>query len=156
MTVHWSETSIDNPWDILVLDDVRIAGIAKVKITLGVEIDLGKPSGESLGAVTIKGLKHADVVVDLLINTPEELDAFTAQASRLLPRPKGGTAKAITISHPMTDIWNLRVLTLEQIQCTPPNGGESMMVTLGFKQWADTAGKVKQPKVAQSDGLDVF
>lgn len=81
-------TYSNNPWDVVTIGGDRTPGIAQVMCEKRRAIDRKKPAGADGARITVHGADLAEVQIQLLIWTPQQLAVLNALWARWMP-PSG-------------------------------------------------------------------
>jgi hypothetical protein len=137
-----------NPWDLAVLNGIKVPGITQVKCTGKKKIDIPKATGRDGGPTTDRGHIAATIEITNTVWTPSQWRLWQ-QVEKAIWRPpgspvvrpegavKGATEiKAITISHP---------------SCSPPPRNVSAILIESFEssEWSPQKGMVTRIKAVQ-------
>jgi len=115
-------TFMSNPWDVVFLNGEPCPGLCRVKAEPTIHFDKKKPGGVDGLTITTQGYIPGPVQIEILLWTPEQWEFFQAVADRIWTKPKrGGTVKAIDISHPATDLWRIKSIVVEGVS-VPEDG----------------------------------
>jgi hypothetical protein len=97
------ETFASSPWDYVKIGgggDLKTPGIAMVHCHKEYAIDKKKPAGSHGARITVHGIDAADIDIELLIWTPEQLRQLRNLWSIIFPANKG-EVQARDVSHPV-------------------------------------------------------
>jgi hypothetical protein len=115
-------TFSDNPWDLIFLNGDPCPGICSVKAEPTIHFDKKKPGGVDGLTITTQGYIPGPVQVQIMLWTAEQWEFFQAIANKIWIKPKrGGQVKAIDISHPATDLWQIKSIVVEGVS-VPEDG----------------------------------
>lgn len=137
----------DNPWDVVILNGFRSPGIATVKCTPQLKIDLPKKTSTDGGPAIERGHVPAKIEVVIKVWTPDQWTALQELLNNIWRKPgegfrlenqdgvpvssstkvKGKDGKttlkakpAITIAHPCCALWGVTAMLLESPESPEP------------------------------------
>lgn len=107
-------TYASNPWDFVyigtTLSNPNTPGLCKVEIKRERERHNKKAAGADGTRVTFNGLVAAEVVIEFLIWTPEQLRQLAALWPLLFPEAYKGAPPAYDVAHPLFTIHKIKAL----------------------------------------------
>lgn len=143
----YESSEITNPWDIVVLNGFRAPGVAEVKCTPQLKIDLPKKASHDGGPAIERGHLPAKVDISMTVWTPAQWIALQELLFAIWRKPgekfrlendggvpsssstkgkdkKGNTIlvpkPAITIAHPACALWGVTSILIEQTDSPVP------------------------------------
>lgn len=121
------------PWDLLVLNGIKVPGISTVKCTPRMKIEIPKETGRDGGPAIERGHDPARVDIAVKIWTPRQWEAMQAVLLAVWRRPgqevryaaRDGklvetTRKAVTIAHPACALYNVSSILIESPDSPEP------------------------------------
>jgi hypothetical protein len=114
----------EDPWDVCVIADFALPGVATVRGAPTLSFDKKKAGGVDGATITVNGYLPGPVEVDLLMWTDAQWQKFQAFAPSLWRRPnKKAKASdlAVSISHPALDLWGINQVVV--LGVSPPENG---------------------------------
>ncbi len=106
------ETYAANTWDLVKLGDMILPGLCTVKCQPTREVDKKKRHGSDGAKITVYGYLPGDVIITVMIWTPNQWKEWQKITSVLWPRAGKPAANPFDIRHPETDLWGIKSVTL--------------------------------------------
>lgn len=167
VTDGYESSEVTNPWDIVTLNGFRSPGIADVRCTPQLKIDLPKKASQDGGPAIERGHLPAKVDISITVWTPQQWqalqellfavwrkpgehfrlendDGVPVSSSTSAKNKKGQTIlvpkPAITIAHPACALWGVTAILIEQPDSPVPGQqiGSRMVRLRGFQYIAPT------------------
>lgn len=148
-TPDWT---IDEAWDVLVLGEVRVPGVARVKVTLPSGLDKKKPKGGGKARIRDLGAQPAELSIEVQL-LPEEMAEFEARiVPKLRARSVGGVAQKLSITHPNAALWGVNQVKIGKVGSPMPSSGGGYVIEFEAIEHVDHPKRVKKPdEVAEGD-----
>jgi hypothetical protein len=132
---HWNELGSDGSWDRLVLGGQPVPGVATVECELSWKLDFQKPKGADGHKVKDEGFQGADVDIEIVLVSPEEIEAFGKLLPTIRPAKKGGKRQPLEIQHPSATVAGVATIAVEKIKINQPSARDGWTVRISAKEW---------------------
>jgi hypothetical protein len=150
----WTRTE---DWEVLLLANRRMPGVAHVEINFPSGLDIQKPKGAKKAKIKDMGTPPAELNIELEL-LPEDLADLDGVISLLRPRSVFGPRDPLAISHPNARLWGINVVTIGEIRSPQPGPGGTLVLKFTAIQYAAPT-KLKKakekPKTDDPSGWDV-
>jgi len=124
---HWSDGGV---WDICVLDDVALPGLASIDIETKNHYKIGVAQGLDLPPVTYKGRLPRSLTMKLKLVSDTDWDAWQDTVRDLHLDAPGKVVTPHRISHPQASGAGITQIVIEEIKISQPTAKEPMIVNI--------------------------
>lgn len=109
-TNAWDKVLIGVPYDQSKGEQPYTPGICTVEVMKGRGVDKKKSAGKDGTTVTFQGIENADVRIDVMIWTPEQLRQFVSLWSLLCPKLGKSAPNPYDVQHPTLTLHDVKSL----------------------------------------------
>lgn len=139
-TSSWVATE---DWEVLILGEKRMPGVARVEVTIASGLDVQKPKGAKRAKIRDTGTPPASLSIELEFNA-DELAQLEDAIGLLRPRSASGPRQPLAITHPQARLWGIAVVVVGSIGAPQPRAGGSYVLRFDATEWAPEPKKVKK------------
>jgi hypothetical protein len=140
-------------WNVLLLGDARMPGVASVEVEMPSGVDVKKPKGGRRARVRDTGSPPAKLRIELTL-MPEDMAQFQRYLPILRPRGANGVMDPISIGHPNARMWGINNVLVDEISSPMPTTGGYLRIKIKAVEWVPAPKAVKKPKEQPDEDWD--
>lgn len=149
-TPNWN---ISPDWNVLLLGDGPMPGVAECHVTMPSGVDVKKPKGGRRARARDTGSPPAKLSIILTL-LPEDMASFERLLPLLRPRGENGVMDPVSIAHPNARMWGINAVLIEEIDSPMPSSGGTLVIKIKAIEWVPAPKAVKKPKEAPHGDWD--